>query len=55
VAGIYLGQQLPAVSSDLPEGWRASNPRTGRERPVHPLSGLAPNGVCPASRSPDCW
>lgn len=38
---IYLEQQLPAISSDLP--WDTAGHH------LCPLLGLAPNGVCQAS------
>jgi len=44
---IYLGWQLPTTSSDQPE-----------DRPgvlFVLLFGLAPDGVCPADRSPGRW
>jgi len=44
---IYLAPMLPSGSSDQP-GERAG-------RPFVPLFGLAPDGVCPADRSPGRW
>jgi len=44
---IYLVLPLPEESSDQP-GEKAG-------RPVIPLFGLAPDGVCPADRSPGRW
>jgi len=44
---IYLALMLPPGSCDQP------GDRTGH--PVVPLFGLAPDGVCPAGRSPDRW
>jgi len=41
---IYLALPLPEGSSDQPGEW------TGR--PIVPLFGLAPDGVCTADRSP---
>jgi len=45
---ISLGARSPARSSNLPGS------ETGRADPP-PLLGLAPCGVCQASRSPGCW
>src|SRR5262245_25641507 len=45
---IYLAPRLPAGSSGLP------GDRDGPGRSC-PLLGLAPGGVCRASRSPGCW
>ena len=48
VTVIYLAPRLPAGSSGLP------GDRNGPGRSC-PLLGLAPGGVCRASRSPGCW
>lgn len=45
---IYLAARLPERSSGLPRR------QTGRADPS-PIFGLAPGGVCRASRSPGCW
>ena len=52
---IPLGRRLPVGSSGLPRS-NAGLQRAcrGRTSPP-PLFGLAPGGVCRASRSPDCW
>lgn len=56
VAIIYLGRQLPGASSGQPGGWQASNLQAAPRRdPLFLLFGLAPDGVYPASQSPDCW
>ena len=56
VAIIYLGRRLPGASSDLPGGQQASNLQAGPRRDLlFLLFGLAPDGVYPASQSPDCW
>jgi len=44
---IYLALVLPPGS--------CGQPGDGSGTPGVPLFGLAPDGACPASRSPGCW